>query len=250
EQYCFLYDILLEAVLCGLTDVPVEDIKYHMKKQSVQDPLTRTDGYLREFEALEKYSEIHQLHICQEAKKSSNITKNRNQEILPADVSRPILMSILGRDGSPGYINAVFANSYAEEDKFIITQLPLKETVPDFWALVYDYNCSAVVLMNKMQELNESYPKFWPARGEAKHGHFQVKVMAQKPGAGFTKTTLSLTNSKESTGSKLEVKLWELNNWPMSKGLPESPAALISILGEVERWQQHGQVGHILITCR
>nr|XP_033791753.1 receptor-type tyrosine-protein phosphatase alpha-like isoform X2 [Geotrypetes seraphini] len=249
-QYCFLYDVLLEALLCGITDVPVEDMQLHVKEMRAQDPKTRSDGYLHEFEALEKYTELYQLQICKEAKKACNISKNRKQEILPADMSRPILMSILGRDGSPGYINAVFANSYAEEDKFIITQLPLKETLPEFWALVYDYKCTAVVLMNRMRELDESYPKFWPACGEAKHGPFHVKEMAQKPRAGFTRTTLSLTKSKTSTGSKLEVKLWELNNWPVSKGLPESPAALISILGEVDRGQQHAQGDHILVTCR
>ncbi|XP_029437903.1 receptor-type tyrosine-protein phosphatase mu-like isoform X3 [Rhinatrema bivittatum] len=207
EQYSFLYDALLETLLCGLTDVPVEDIQHHVQKMAVQDLVTKNDGYTREFKALQKYSEIHLLYTCREAKKPSNTGKNRSQEILPADIWRPILMSVLSRDGSPGYVNAVFANSYAEEDKFIITQLPLKDTLPDFWALVYDYNCTSVILMNRVQDLDES------------------------------------------TGSKLEIKLWEMNNWPMGKHLPESPMTIISLLGEVERCRQQAQDSHILVTC-
>ena len=35
-------------------------------------------------------------------------------------------------------------------DVFIQTQSPLQATVEDFWALVYDYNCSVVVTLDNI----------------------------------------------------------------------------------------------------
>lgn len=55
--------------------------------------------------------------------------------------------------GSSDYINAVFSDGYKHRDAFIITQMPLPQTVVDFWTMCYDHECSAVVMMN---ELNTS----------------------------------------------------------------------------------------------
>ncbi|NWQ70299.1 PTPRK phosphatase, partial [Neopipo cinnamomea] len=150
EQYTFLYEALLEGLLCGNTGVPVESIATLV--HSLQEAETsRPNSVLeKEFKALQKFSELFQLLPCTEAEKPSNQPKNRKPGILPADSCRPILMSSLSADGSPGYINAVFASTYAEEDRIIITQLPFPTTLVDFWALVWDYTCTSVVVLNQL----------------------------------------------------------------------------------------------------
>lgn len=45
--------------------------------------------------------------------------------------------------------------TYTEEDRLIITQLPFLTTVVDFWALVWDYTCTSVVVLNQLQELDK-----------------------------------------------------------------------------------------------
>ena len=52
--------------------------------------------------------------------------------------------------GSSDYINAVFTDGYKHRDAFIITQAPLPHTVTDFWAMIYDHECSAIVMMNEL----------------------------------------------------------------------------------------------------
>ncbi|NXX98898.1 PTPRK phosphatase, partial [Centropus bengalensis] len=101
-------------------------------------------------QAVQKFSEFFQLLPCREAEKPSNQPKNRKPGVLPADSCRPILMSSLNADGSPGYINAVFADTHTEEDTLIITQLPFPTTLVDFWALVWDYTCTSVVVLNQL----------------------------------------------------------------------------------------------------
>ncbi|NXK56998.1 PTPRK phosphatase, partial [Chauna torquata] len=150
EQYAFLYEVLLEGLLCGSTGVPVERVASHV--HSLQGAETQSQNNLleKEFKAVQKFSELFQLLPCREGEKISNQPKNRKPGILPADSCRPILMSSLNADGSPGYINAVFANTYAKEDKLIITQLPFSSTLVDFWALVWDYTCTLVVVLNQL----------------------------------------------------------------------------------------------------
>ncbi|KAF1647827.1 Receptor-type tyrosine-protein phosphatase kappa, partial [Aptenodytes patagonicus] len=150
EQYTFLYEVLLEGLLCGSTGVPVESITSHVRCLREAETSKHNNVLEKEFKALQKFSELFQLLPCREAEKPSNQTKNRKPGILPADSCRPILMSSLNADGSPGYINAIFANTYTEEDRLIITQLPFPTTLVDFWALVWDYTCTSVVVLNQL----------------------------------------------------------------------------------------------------
>ncbi|NWU70870.1 PTPRK phosphatase, partial [Pterocles burchelli] len=150
EQYTFLYEVLLEGLLCSSTGVPVESIASHVHCRKEAETSRHNSVLEKEFKALQKFSELFQLLPCREAEKPSNQPKNRKPGILPADSCRPILMSSLNADGSPGYINAVFANTYTEEDRLIITQLPFTTTLVDFWALVWDYTCTSVVVLNQL----------------------------------------------------------------------------------------------------
>ncbi|XP_009874004.1 PREDICTED: receptor-type tyrosine-protein phosphatase mu-like, partial [Apaloderma vittatum] len=249
EQYTFLYEVLLEGLLCGSTGVPVESITSHVRCLQESEASRHNNVLEKEFKALQKFSELFQLLPCREAEKPSNQPKNRKPGILPADSCRPILMSSLNADGSPGYINAVFANTYTKEDRLIVTQLPFATTVVDFWSLVWDYTCTSVVVLNQLQELDKTYVEFWPTQGEAAYGRFHVHLISEEPGAGFTAWTLALTNRQQPKKSALEVKFWQLKDWPMQERLPPNHATIISLLGKVETHHRQSQDGHILVTC-
>lgn len=51
--------------------------------------------------------------------------------------------------------NRCVLQTYTKEDRLIITQLPFSSTLVDFWALVWDYTCTAVVVLNQLQELDK-----------------------------------------------------------------------------------------------
>ncbi|NXJ14496.1 PTPRK phosphatase, partial [Odontophorus gujanensis] len=150
EQYAFLYEVLLEGLLCGCTGVPVERVATHVSCLQGSETKSQNNALEKEFKAVQKFSELFQLLPCREAEKPSNQPKNRNPGILPADSFRPILASSLNADSSPSYINAVFVSTYSMEDRLIVTQLPFSSTLVDFWALVWDYSCTSVVVLNQL----------------------------------------------------------------------------------------------------
>ena len=66
--------------------------------------------------------------------------------------------------------------SHKQPAAFVVTQHPLPNTVADFWRLVFDYNCSSVVMLNEMDTaqvggaqpllevlrcIREAMPKSW-----------------------------------------------------------------------------------------
>ncbi|XP_032941948.1 receptor-type tyrosine-protein phosphatase U-like [Catharus ustulatus] len=110
EQYSFLYEALLEGLLCGNTAVPVESITPLVHSLREDETTGHRRVLEKEFKALQRFSELFQLLPCREAENPRNQPKNRKPGILPADSCRPILMSSVNADGSPAYINAVFAS--------------------------------------------------------------------------------------------------------------------------------------------
>lgn len=50
--------------------------------------------------------------------------------------------------------------SHKQPAAFVVTQHPLPNTVADFWRLVFDYNCSSVVMLNEMDtaQVGEAWP--------------------------------------------------------------------------------------------
>ena len=74
------------------------------------------------------------------------------------------------KQGHPDYINASFVNvrhssafvtvphyfqSYKHKRAFIVTQNPMKNTSEDFWKMIVERDCRAIVMLNPLQENGE-----------------------------------------------------------------------------------------------
>lgn len=132
----------------------------------------------------------------------------------------------------------------------IATQLPMEETLGDFWCLVWDYKCTSVVMMHRALDLQQIGSHFWPDKGESHYGGFSVRAMTKKSGNNFRWTSLSVRRENEPSNPSLEVALWQLDSWPLDQDLPQNPTALITLIGEVEKCHQQTADSHILVTCR
>jgi protein tyrosine phosphatase len=68
------------------------------------------------------------------------------------------------------YINAVFVDGYTKPREYIITEWPLQKTLGEFWSLVYDTECTVVVLCQPPTH-SQQFPSFWPeTRHPKKYG--------------------------------------------------------------------------------
>jgi hypothetical protein len=93
-----------------------------------------------------------------ESLKKENIPKNQDQSILPYDVNRVKLNNKKERR-STDYINASYVQISDNEKEYIVTQNPLKNTIDDFWHMIWQENVNHIVLISSP---NEEFVYYWP----------------------------------------------------------------------------------------
>lgn len=92
---------------------------------------------------------------CSVAKLHVNCRKNRYSDVVPFDGNRVVIDPCKDhRPEAMGYINASFitaeANPSEGVSRFIATQGPLPETFEDFWEMILQNHCPAVVMLTKL----------------------------------------------------------------------------------------------------
>ena len=96
-----------------------------------------------------------------------NQDKNRYQDILPYDRSRVILRKVSPDSmKDEDYINAnhlVMILPDKTRLNYIAAQGPLEKTVADFWRMIWDQNCSVVVMLTNVYENDHcKCHQYWP----------------------------------------------------------------------------------------
>lgn len=97
---------------------------------------------------------------CSIALLPRNREKNRSMDVLPPDRALAFLVTTEGE--SNNYINAALADSFHRQAAFIVTPHPLPGTTADFWRLVFDYGCTAVVMLNQLNQSNSAWVRSLP----------------------------------------------------------------------------------------
>jgi protein tyrosine phosphatase len=129
EQFIFIYDVLLESLKSGETEL--NETNYQQFIDDLNEPVPKLID--RHFALITEYRPSEwQLASSQLA---CNAPKNRNSAILPVNASRAILSRQPGVDGSD-YINASFLHGCSRQDEFLVTQYPLPHTKSAFWQMV------------------------------------------------------------------------------------------------------------------
>ncbi|KAK2140111.1 hypothetical protein LSH36_1478g00029, partial [Paralvinella palmiformis] len=104
--------------------------------------------------------------------KSENINKNRNYELIPHNAHG----LFLSRSKTGNYINAVSVDSFKAHDSYIVTQMPLPDTINDFWQLIIEQGCQAIVMLNDMSTEDKTCLRYWPKDEHTKEHYGQVEV--------------------------------------------------------------------------
>ncbi|XP_055884823.1 receptor-type tyrosine-protein phosphatase epsilon-like isoform X2 [Biomphalaria glabrata] len=121
--------------------------------------------------------------------------KNRFSNILPKSDYRVFLASEPKDSGT--YINAVFVQNFRHKDQHILTQLPMPQTLVDFWRMVTEYKVSLVVSFESdTSATDESVAEYLPSNED------QV---------------IMCTPFKISSAYRKETDLWEERNLTVHK---------------------------------
>ncbi|XP_057710192.1 receptor-type tyrosine-protein phosphatase zeta isoform X1 [Corythoichthys intestinalis] len=234
EQYVFIHDVLVEAILSRHTSVACDHL--HAYVSGLLTPgasgRTRMD---KQFKLISQRQAKHADYST--ALRDGNAMRNRARALMPVERSRVCLTAT--EANSSGYINASYVLGHRHSKEFIVSQTPLSSTAEDFWRMIWEHNTHAVVHLPDSHCQNEDVCMYCPSEEQIMNFEgFTVSLSGERH--------LHLSNDDkvlvqdvtlESTQNNfaLEVRLYHSPCWPN----PDSPIRncfdLINAVGEHSR---------------
>ncbi|XP_063352637.1 protein tyrosine phosphatase receptor type Fa isoform X1 [Pelmatolapia mariae] len=245
DQYIFIHEALLEAAVCGNTEVPARNLYAHIQKLTQVPAGEAVTAMELEFKKLAN-SKAHTSRFIS-ANLPCNKFKNRLVNIMPFESTRVCLQPIRGVEGSD-YINASFIDGYRQQKAYMATQGPLAETTEDFWRMLWEHNSTIVVMLTKLREMGrEKCHQYWPAERSARYQYFVVDPMAEYNMPQYILREFKVTDARD--GQSRTIRQFQFTDWP-EQGVPKTGEGFIDFIGQVHKTkEQFGQDGPITVHC-
>ncbi|XP_066254214.1 tyrosine-protein phosphatase Lar isoform X6 [Euwallacea similis] len=245
DQYVFIHDALLEAYICGQTEVPARSLHSHIQKLMQLEPGENITGMEHEFKKLGNIKTDSSRFVT--ANLPCNKHKNRLVHILPYESTRVCLQPIRSVEGSD-YINASFIDGYRYRKAYIATQGPLQETIDDLWRMLWEHNSTIVVMLTKLKEMGrEKCYQYWPSDRSVRYGCYVVDPIAEYNMPQYILREFKVTDARD--GSSRTMRQFQFTDWP-EQGVPKSGDGFIDFIGQVHKTkEQFGQDGPITVHC-
>ncbi|XP_017288734.1 receptor-type tyrosine-protein phosphatase U isoform X1 [Kryptolebias marmoratus] len=278
EQYIFIHDAILEACLCGETAILVNEFAVTYKEMLRVDSQSNSSQLREEFQTLNSVTPHLDVEECSIALLPRNREKNRSMDVLPPDRALAFLVTTEGE--SNNYINAALADSFHRQAAFIVTPHPLPGTTADFWRLVFDYGCTAVVMLNQLNQSNSAWPcvQYWPEPGLQQYGPMEVEFLSMSADEDVITRLFRVKNvTRRTTGvsihatkrilfgdsaahkigsvpiqlqeGQLVVCQFQFLRWSAYRDVPDSKKAFLNLLAQVHKWQRECGEGRTVVHC-
>ncbi|XP_016537000.1 receptor-type tyrosine-protein phosphatase zeta isoform X3 [Poecilia formosa] len=161
EQYVFIHDALVEAILSRDTSVTSDLLHNYVSNLLIPSATGRT-RMDKQFKLISQRQAKHADYST--ALKDGNAERNRARALMPVERSRVSLAA--SESNSTGYINASYVTGHHCCKGFIVSQTPISSTVEDFWRMIWEHNTHTVICLPDTHNQNEKRDccVYWPSK--------------------------------------------------------------------------------------
>ncbi|XP_028276253.1 receptor-type tyrosine-protein phosphatase zeta [Parambassis ranga] len=248
EQYVFIHDALVEAILSRDTLV-TSDLLHSYVSDLLTPSATGRTRMDKQFKLISQRQAKHADYST--ALKDGNAERNRARALMPVERSRVSLTA--SETNSTGYINASYVMGHHHSKEFIVSQTPLGSTVADFWRMICEHNTHTVVHLpdTHNQSVEGERCVFWPSKDQpVSFDGFTVSYSGEEHICLSNEDRLlvqDFTVESPQNNYLLEVRQYSVPCWPN----PDSPIRnsfdLVNAVREHSRHTQGPTVVHDLL---
>jgi protein tyrosine phosphatase len=163
----------------------------------------------------------------------ANPDKNRYKDVFCQDETRVVLKWPVGSTND--YIHANWALIRGEK-KFICAQGPTETTVNDFWRMVWEHKCKAVVMLcNVIEQGRKKCEPYYPEKPDDAPILTSSNIIIKNLGSSELEKILTVSSLELSVeGSEpFTVRHYFWNSWP-DRGVPSNIMACLRLLARIK----------------
>ncbi|XP_063418822.1 uncharacterized protein LOC134701585 [Mytilus trossulus] len=177
-----------------------------------------------------------------EGEKEENSKKNRYLTTFPYDHSRVQLDMY---DANTDYINANYIKNYSNDKAYIATQGPKKNTLSDFWHMIWQENVDTIIMVtNLMEGDKKKCDQYWPELTHKKVviGEFTLQMLEERENTVYIYRSIQVTC--EHTDRKIQQ--FHFTKWP-DHDVPDK-TNLVNFYRKVKSMPSNGS-GPMVVHC-
>ncbi|KAL8605912.1 hypothetical protein ACOMHN_059702 [Nucella lapillus] len=240
-QYEFLHEAVLEAYMSGDSRLKTSSFDSTFPapiRHDLSHP--RIDAQYQKLCQM-KTDLIQPSHTT--ASLEENRQKNRNPQSLPDD--KHLVYITEHTEGRTQYINAVYMPTFLSSRGSIVTQLPLADTVIDFWRLVDSWDVSTIVSIGPVDTPQDT-GYYWPRHkaDPVTCGAYTVTFMSMTS-LGDTLNSYTVNMKKEGKSHELRVLHYEAWTGEVADNVPD----LLNLLDTLHTAHKQSTDEPIIIQC-
>ncbi|XP_052593047.1 receptor-type tyrosine-protein phosphatase C isoform X2 [Peromyscus californicus insignis] len=269
-QYILIHQALVEYNQFGETEVNLSELHSCLQNMKKRDPPSDPSPLEAEFQRLPSYRSWRTQHI---GNQEENKKKNRNSNVVPYDFNRVPLKHELemSKESEPDseessdddsdseetskYINASFVMSYWKPEMMIAAQGPLKETVGDFWQMIFQRKVKVIVMLTELTNGDQEVCAQYWGEGKQTHGDLEVVMKDTNKSSAYILRTFELRHSKRK--EPRTVHQYQCTTWS-GEELPAEPKELVSMIQNLKQklpkscpeGMKYHKHAPILVHCR
>ncbi|XP_040593819.1 receptor-type tyrosine-protein phosphatase C isoform X3 [Mesocricetus auratus] len=246
-QYILIHQALVEYNQFGETEVNLSELHSCLQNMKKRDPPSDPSPLEAEFQRLPSYRSWRTQHI---GNQDENKKKNRNSNVIPYDFNRVPLKHELemSKESEPDseassdddsdseetskYINASFVMSYWKPEMMIAAQGPLKETIGDFWQMIFQRKVKVIVMLTELTSGDQEVCAQYWGEGKQTYGDMEVVMKDTNKSSAYTLRAFELRHSKRK--EPRTVYQYQCTTWS-GEELPAEPKDLVSMIQNLKQ---------------